>query len=269
MSTDKEIPLQILDDEALKALAARRGWPFHEAPARALRAGLLPERYARNVTALTMEEQIRLCESRVLIVGCGGLGGVLATTLARAGVGFLRLVDGDVFAASNLNRQWLADSESLGRPKAVVARERVAAINPFVETEAAAAFVDEANALDLVAGTDLILDALDNLAGRFVLAGAARSLGRPFIHAGVAGWWGQLTTLLPTASTGLEAIYGARRSRDPAEEALGVLGAAAAIMGSLQAMEAIRLLTGRPPAHAGTLLYFDGESGSFQTMPLA
>jgi molybdopterin/thiamine biosynthesis adenylyltransferase len=88
------------------------------------------------------------------------------------------------------------------------------------------------------------------------------------IHAAVAGWWGQMTTLLPDSSTGLHQIYGKKRSRDTAEEALGVLGPTAAVLGSLEALEALRLLTGKASAYSGTLLYFDGESGRTELLSL-
>lgn len=196
------------------------------------------------------------------------MGGVLINLLARAGVGILRLVDGDVFTVSNLNRQWLSDTEQLSRPKALVGMERARLINPFMEVEAFPHPLDETNAADLVQGNDLVLDALDNLPARFLLAGEARSLRIPMIHAAVAGWWGQITTFLPQATTDLTNIYGQKRSRDAAEDAVGVLGPTAAVIGSLEALEAIRLLTGKTSAYAGQLLYFDGESGRTEMLPL-
>lgn len=260
--------VRVMDDEALLAWAAKNGLSPRQAQLEALENGVFPLRYLKNFQALTLEEQIRLCRGRVLICGCGGLGGVLIHLLARAGVGFLRLVDGDTFTASNLNRQWLCDTAELGRPKAVVGKERVALINPLVEVEAFSSLLDEGNADDLIRGTDLVLDALDNLPGRFLLAERARRLGIPMIHAAVAGWWGQMTTLLPDSSNGLHQIYGKKRSRDAAEEALGVLGPTAAVLGSLEALEALRLLAGKASAYSGKFLYFDGESGRTELLSL-
>lgn len=257
-----------MDDEALLAWAAKNGLSPRQAQLEALENGVFPLRYLKNFQALTLEEQIRLCRSRVLICGCGGLGGVLIHLLARAGVGFLRLVDGDTFTASNLNRQWLCDTATLGQPKALVGKERVAFINPLVEVEAFPSLLDEGNADDLMRGTDLVLDALDNLPGRFLLAERAHRLGIPMIHAAVAGWWGQMTTLLPDSSTDLHQIYGKKRSRDAEEEALGVLGPTAAVLGSLEALEALRLLAGKASAYSGKLLYFDGESGRTELLSL-
>jgi molybdopterin/thiamine biosynthesis adenylyltransferase len=218
--------------------------------------------------ALGFSEQIRICSSKAIVCGCGGLGGILIDLLVRAGVGHLRVVDGDVFVPSNLNRQRLCDTEQISRPKAKVAEERVGAINPLVEIEFHSERLDAGNVHELVRGMDLILDGLDNLETRFLLAGAARRLKIAFIHAAVAGWWGQITTFLPESSFDLERIYGDKRARDPTENWLGVLGTTAAVVASLQAFEAIRLLSGRRPAYADRLLYFDGESGQMEILPL-
>jgi molybdopterin/thiamine biosynthesis adenylyltransferase len=113
------------------------------------------------------------------------------------------------------------------------------------------------------------VDALDNIEGRLHLAAAARHLMLPFIHGAVAGWWGQVSTFLPTSPYDLTNIYGAKRSRDPAEQELGVLGPAAAIIGGLQALEAVRILCGRLPVYSELLLYFDGESGRMEMIPLS
>ena len=234
----------------------------------ALEAGIVPLRYLKNFDAMNIAEQTRICRSAVIICGCGGLGGVLINLLARVGVGSLRLVDGDAFAPSNLNRQWLCDTQHLSQPKALVGEQQVRAINPLIEVEAFAGIMDESNADDLLTGIDLVLDALDNLPGRFLLAEVARRLGIPFVHAAATGWWGQISTFMPDSDRDLSAIYGTRKSRDPTEVAMGVLGPAPSVIGSLQAFEAIRLLSGRDPAYADRLLFFDGESGVMELMPL-
>lgn len=234
----------------------------------ALLQEIVPSRYLKNLEAINLSEQLRLCRSRVLVCGCGGLGGVIIHLLARAGVGFLRLVDPDAFVTSNLNRQWMCDVTVIGRAKAEVAAQRVRAINPFVEIEGITSSLDERNAPQFLQSMHLALDALDNLTARFTLAEEARKRNIPFIHGAVAGWWGQICTFPPQSRHSLEAVYGKRRTRDPAEEGLGVLGPAVSVIGSLQAMEAIRALTGRKPAYAGHLLYFDGETGLSSLLPL-
>jgi molybdopterin/thiamine biosynthesis adenylyltransferase len=260
--------LLAVEDGPLLEWASSEGASPHEAQIAALHQEIVPSRYLRNFEAISFSEQIRLCESRVLVCGCGGLGGVIIQLLARAGVGFLRLVDPDVFVTSNLNRQWMSDITVIGMAKAEVATQRVRSINPFVEVEARTCSLDERNAPRLLQNMHLALDALDNLAARFTLAEGARNLRIPFIHGAVAGWWGQISTFPPLSEHSLEAVYGKRRTRDPAEEAMGVLGPAASVIGSLQAMEAVRVLTGRQPAYAGHLLFFDGETGLFNMLPL-
>jgi molybdopterin/thiamine biosynthesis adenylyltransferase len=178
------------------------------------------------------------------------------------------MVDGDCFAPSNLNRQLLCDMDGISRPKAQVAKEKARAANPLTEVEAFQSVLGEKNAEQLMCGMDLVLDALDNIEGRFVLAESAHRLKIPFIHAAATGWWGQISTFPAESSRNLASIYGERRSRDAAEISMGVPGPTPAVIGSLEAMEAIRILSGRKPAYANQLFYFDGESGRMEVLPL-
>jgi molybdopterin-synthase adenylyltransferase len=259
---------RVLEDGPLLAWAREH----HKTPAvaqmEALQLGILPLRYTRNIGAISPLEQRRLCDSTVLVCGCGGLGGVVIQLLARAGVGHLRVVDGDIFVPSNLNRQLLCEIQHLARPKAEVAAQTVQAVNPLVEVEAFLEPLTAENAAELLHGVDLALDALDSIAARFVLADACRQQQIPMIHAAVAGWWGQLSTFLPGSTYPLASIYGAQRQREGAEQSLGVLGPTAATIGSLEALEALRLLTGRSAAYSSRLLYFDGETGRTEIIPL-
>jgi molybdopterin-synthase adenylyltransferase len=258
----------VVADAPLLEWARGQGLTPWAAQLQALREHVLPERYLRNFHTLDFSQQLRLCESQVLICGCGGLGGVLINLLARAGVGSLRLVDGDVFAPSNYNRQWFCEAGGLARPKVHVTAEHLEQINPFVRVEAIPEVLSADNASAMMAGMDLVLDALDNLEGRFLVAQAARQRRLPYIHAAAAGWWGQVATFPPDSATDLTNIYSSCRTRDPAELKLGILGTTAAVIGSLQAAEAVRWLIGRQPAYAGSILYFDGESGRMETITL-
>jgi molybdopterin/thiamine biosynthesis adenylyltransferase len=258
----------VIEDAALASWAQENGKPMREAPLAALRNGVIPMRYLKNFRALNLEEQHRICAGKVLICGCGGLGGALIHLLARAGVGFIRVVDGDVFFPSNLNRQWLCDTRQIGRSKALAAAEQIKTINPFIEVEAYSELIHEHNIHSLLQGVDLVLDALDNLGGRFIVGGAARRLGIPLLHAAVAGWWGQVATFLPDSRLCLEDIYRNQRSRDPLEDEMGVLGTVVSVIGSIEAHEAISLLSGRKPAYADRMLYFDGETGRMEIIIL-
>lgn len=259
----------MMDDESLLQYARDHGLRPWQAQRLALEEGILPDRYEKNLTAITLEQQLQISSARVVVCGCGGLGGTILMLLARLGVGHIRMADGDRFAPSNLNRQWLCDTTRMDQPKAAVGREWLERINPFVEVDPRDVLITEENAAALLEGADLVLDAFDNIPGRLVAARAAAERRLPFIHGAVAGWWGQMVTLMPDSRIDLGAIYGTRRARDPAEKALGVLGSAAAVIGSLQAMEATRLLSGRTPAYAERMLYFDGEAGTMELIALA
>jgi molybdopterin/thiamine biosynthesis adenylyltransferase len=258
----------VIDDDALLGWARENDVSPSAAQVESLRSGIIPSRYIKNFQAFSLDDQIRVCLSEVFVCGCGGLGGTLINLLARAGVGHLRLVDGDVFVPSNLNRQLFCDVPHLSCAKAQVAGEQVRVINPFIEVEVVNKELGQENSEDLIRGMDLVLDALDSIEDRFLLSETAARLGIPFVHAAVAGWWGQISTFLPGSFVDLRAIYGKRRSRHPMEDAMGVLGATAAVIASLEALEALRLLCGKKSAYADQLLYFDGEIGRMDIIPL-
>jgi len=249
----------VIGDAPLLAWAQSRNLSPWEAQVAALRQNFTLERYFSHGCSLDLGQQLRLCEGRVLVCGCGGLGGVLISLLARAGVGFLRLVDGDVFAPTNLNRQWFCDASSIGHLKAQVCAARLPDLNPFTRVEAVSEPLTEGNALTLAADIDLALDALDNIAGRLLLARVAKERRIPFIHAAATGWCGQVSTFLPDSRRSLLDVYGNRQYRDATEMTTGIIGTTASVVGSLQAAEAIRLLIGQEPAYDDGLYYLDSE----------
>jgi molybdopterin-synthase adenylyltransferase len=268
INTESGEARRVITDRQLLGWAHNRGISPGEAQILALQNEIIPLRYLRNLNGLSLHDQLRICRSRLLVCGCGGLGGVLVQMLLRLGAGYLRLIDGDTFAESNLNRQWLCSTATIGQPKPLVARDVAGGINPFTKVSAVVADLTAENAEEALIDSDLALDALDDLPARFQLAQTARSLGIPFIHGAATGWWGQVSTFLPEDAVGLAEIYGERRSRDPAEAAGGVLAPTPTLIASLQTFEAIRLLTGKPAAYARKLLYFDGESGHMELLPL-
>jgi molybdopterin/thiamine biosynthesis adenylyltransferase len=134
-------------------------------------------RYERNAPAISQEEQNLLAAKRVLVAGCGGLGGYIVELLARTGVGNLTVVDGDVFADSNLNRQLFSTAETLGQPKPLCAVRRIAVVNGEVNIVPVCSNITEQNADQLLRGQDIAVDALDNGASRIILAAAARKAG--------------------------------------------------------------------------------------------
>ncbi len=258
----------VIDDQSLLEWACDRGIAPCDAQAEALRRHIIPLRYMKNFPVLDFEEQLKICRGKVFICGCGGLGGILIDLLSRAGVGRLWLADKDIFFPTNLNRQMLSDVDHLSRPKVHVAEERVKSVNPFVEVRAIAQTVNEANVVEFIRGADLVLDALDELPTRYALADAARGLNIPMVHAAAAGWGGRILTLLPDSSMRLPDVVGSALFKRYSEEPAGVLGPAPAVIGSLEAFEALRILMGRKPAYADRLLCFDGESGTVEMVPV-
>lgn len=229
-----------------------------------LRAGQVPERYQRNIGTICIAGQIRLLEAKVAVVGAGGLGGNIIELLTRQGVGCLRIIDGDSFAAHNLNRQLLATEGNLGMNKAEAAAKRIAEINADVCAEVRQEMLEEANALELLTGMDVVVDALDNISGRLLLSKTAQTLGLPLVHGAIAGFTGQVTTLLP-GDGGMEKLYRVSGRPDKGiETGLGNPAATPALAAALQAQEVIKLLTGVGDVLKGKLLYFDTEFNIFE-----
>lgn len=230
----------------------------------ALGLGILPERYLRNFDAYGLDDQLRLLTSRAALVGLGGLGGYVLELLARAGVGGICAADGDEFVATNLNRQLYATRRSLGGYKAAAAAARLKQVNPAVDFEPVAQFLDEADMGRFLAGASLCLDALGGLKDRPALMRQAAAAGIPLVTAAVAGQSGLVATVLP-GQRGPADYFGAGAG---AEDTQGTPAPAVAAAASLMAGEALNILTGRGPKLAGKMLLFDLSQMSFETVTL-
>ncbi len=202
------------------------------------------ERYLRNYDAISEEEQAALAAKRVLVLGCGGLGGMVIECLARIGVGHLRVVDGDVFEESNLNRQILSSTMNLGRAKTLAAKQRVMAVNPLVEVDAVQADLTADNAAELLADCDLAVDCLDNIPARLILQQAAKTAGIPVVHGAVAGWLGRICVIQPSEDL-LNLLYPDPQESQGEERQTGTLSFTAALTASWQAAETVKLLLGK------------------------
>lgn len=221
------------------------------------------ERYQRNHIAISEEEQKILAQKKVIILGGGGLGGYIIELMGRLGVGRITAVDGDTFAPSNLNRQLNSSAASLGRPKAVVAKERMAAVNDNVEFIAVQEFFTEENADSLLEGQDLIIDALDNPKSRMVMARAAQRHGLTIVSGSIAGWQGRITVVEPGSKVA-DFLWGGT----VAKNSLGNLGFTAACAASMECAEATKVLLGRADVLKGRMLEFNLLHGSFYEIPL-
>lgn len=228
--------------------AAHFGLSLAEVEAAILAGGLLPARYQRNRRLLDLAGQARLFASRVTVIGCGGLGGYVLEELARLGVGRLTAVDPDVFDEHNLNRQLFSTPALLGRSKVLAAVERLAAVNPAVTVTPLQAKVAAADGAALLAGADCVVDATDNVAARLDLEKLCAGLGIPLVHGAIAGWYGQVTTILPGDGT-LGKIYRHWQGGKGIEQQLGNPSFTPALIASLEVAEVCKVLLG-----VGTLL---------------
>lgn len=209
-----------------------------------------PDRFDRQVrfAELGRAGQARLESARVLLVGCGALGGALAQSLARAGVGRLRLVDRDLVELSNLPRQVLFEEAHVGRPKAEAARESLSRVGGPTRVEALARHVDADNVEELAEGVDLVLDGTDNLATRYLVNDLCVERGTPWIYGGVVGASGLALPILPGRSACLRCLFPepAPPGSLPTCDTAGVLQPAVAAVASLQAGAALRILSSAP-----------------------
>ena len=168
-----------------RAWAAMQGLSLRMSMVSLLEQHVWPERFRRNYGLVAAHDLARRLQSRVLVLGCGGLGGHVAELLARSGVGCIRLVDNDVFDESNLNRQRFCSERVLGQPKARVVRDALADIASHVEIEALEIVADSGNLSSLVSGMDVALDCLDNISAKTALERAALAAGVAFVHGSV------------------------------------------------------------------------------------
>ncbi len=230
------------------------------------------QRYSRHllIPEVGTEGQAKLLESKVLLVGAGGLGSPAALYLAAAGVGTLGIVDFDAVDVSNLQRQVLHTTARVGEPKVDSARETIQALNPDVHVVATNAMLGPDNVDALIDGYDVILDGTDTFETRYLLNDAAVARGIPVVHASVYRFEGQLTTFVPYDGPCYRCLYPTPPPPElaPPCSLVGVLGVVPGIMGLLQANEVLKLLLGIGETFKGRLLLFDALDGSFTELTL-
>jgi len=213
-------------------------------------------RYEKNIGTIGTEGQIKLSESCAAVIGCGGLGGWIIELLARAGLGKLVVVDGDVFSESNLNRQVLCTENNIGQNKSEAAVQRVAVVNSEVKVKSFPCFLSEDNANEILAGCDIVFDALDNLKSRIILCRAASALNIPVIHGAIAGWFGQVSVIMPDSKI-LPDIW-ENQNEKGIEAKLGNPPFTPSMTASLQVCEGIKYLVGKTAnLSCDSLLYLD------------
>lgn len=233
----------------------------------ALQQGILPARYQRNRQLLSTQDQLNLCESHVVVVGCGGLGGHVIEGLARLGVGTLTVIDPDIFEEHNLNRQILSCLDNLGTRKVDAAVARVADLNPAVEVRPKFQALDGDNGATLLRGAQVVVDALDSIEVRLELSALCHELELPLVHAAIGGWYGHATTQLPDGR-GLEPIYGRNRNQSGLEKNLGNPSFTPAVLAAIEVAETCKILLSRETLLSDRLLNVDLLDMEFDEIPL-
>ncbi|KQY35154.1 molybdopterin biosynthesis protein MoeB [Caulobacter sp. Root487D2Y] len=224
------------------------------------------ERYARHLVLREIggPGQQKLKAARVLVVGAGGLGAPAALYLAAAGVGTLGLVDADAVSLSNLQRQVLFATADAGRPKVEAAAEHLTALNPHLTIETIPVWLGEANARALISRYDLVLDGTDDFATRFAVSDACLAEGKTLVSGALGRWTGQVGVFLGRP------CYRCLVPEIPPDAEtcamVGVVGALAGVIGSMMALEAVKVITGAGQSLAGRLLIYDALAAETRTV---
>jgi thiazole biosynthesis adenylyltransferase ThiF len=230
------------------------------------------ERYSRHIILkeIGVKGQKKLMNAKVLIIGAGGLGAPAALYLAAAGVGTIGIADADEVDLSNLQRQVIHATADVGKPKVESAKESMVAINPEVKVNTYHTFIKADNIMDIIQDYDFILDGTDNFPAKFLINDACVMAGKPFCHGGIIRFRGQLMTYVP----GQGPCYRCAFKNPPPKDAVptckqaGVIGAMAGVIGCLQAMEAIKYITGAGELLTGSLLTYDALKMEFRKIKI-
>ena len=230
------------------------------------------ERYSRHIILqeVGVKGQKKLLNASVLIIGAGGLGAPAALYLAAAGVGTIGIVDADEVDLSNLQRQVIHTTNDVGKAKVKSAAETMEAINPDVTVKTYRTFVDSTNIMDLIKDYDFIIDGTDNFPAKFLINDSCVMAGKPFSHAGIIRFKGQLMTYVPGEGPCYRCVFKNPPPKDavPTCKQAGVIGAMGGVIGSLQAMEAIKYIIGKGELLTGKLLTYDALKMEFHTIKL-
>ncbi|WP_420430465.1 HesA/MoeB/ThiF family protein [Kordiimonas sp.] len=225
------------------------------------------ERYARHIILKEVggAGQMALLRARVLVVGAGGLGAPMLLYLAAAGVGTIGIVDDDKVELSNLQRQVIHTTKDIGKAKAMSAAEKIAALNPDVKIDIHAVRLTDDNAQDIIDAYDIVADGTDNFKTRHLVSDTCVTLGKTLVSAALGPYEGQLATFKPHAGEGLPCYRcflpeapGADAERTCAD--FGILGAVAGMVGTMQALEVLKEITGAGESLAGKMVLVDAQS---------
>lgn len=231
------------------------------------------ERYSRHIILKEVggKGQKKLLNSRVLIIGVGGLGAPAALYLAAAGIGTIGIADADRVEISNLQRQVIHFTPDVGKPKVVSAKEKMTAINPDIRVVTHPTWVQADNILDIIGDYDFIIDGTDSFATKFLINDACVLADKPYSHCGVLGFSGQTITVLPRVSACCRCLFREPPPPDtvPSCAQAGVIGVLPGLFGTIQATEAVKYLLGKGELLTDRLLFLDALEMRFQELNLA
>lgn len=231
------------------------------------------ERYARHIVIkeVGQEGQQKLLDSKVLVIGAGGLGSPALMYLSASGVGNIGIVDSDCVDLSNLQRQIIHHDSDIGTPKVISAKNTINAMNPDIKVRTYYMKADESNIMDLIKDYDYILDCTDNFNSKFMINDACVMSGKPFTHAGILRFEGQLMSYIPEKNSPCyRCVFGNPPPPDavPTVKQVGVIGAVCGTTGTLQALEAIKYIIGTGELLSGYLLNFNALTMNFRKIKL-
>ena len=229
------------------------------------------QRYSRQIMLddIGLNGQQRLMDSRVTVVGAGGLGTPILTHMSAMGVGHISIVDRDIIELTNLHRQTLYTDDDVGRPKVEAAADRLRRISPGARIRTVPVSVNRRSAPSVVRGADVVVDALDSVDARYALNEACMDAGIPFVTGGAVGASGQVFVVVPGKTACYECAFpGMTDDEMPSCGVEGVNPAILSVIGGLEVSEAVRILCGKEPATLGSVLHVNLQTADFVRMPM-
>lgn len=230
------------------------------------------QRYSRNIILkeIGIEGQEKICNGSVLVIGAGGLGSPALLYLAAAGVGRIGIVDFDKVDLTNLQRQIIHFTPDVGKSKVLSAKEKIVALNPEVKVETYDVLLSSENIREIVKNYDFVVDGTDNFRSKFLINDACYFEGKPLSHGGILRFFGQTMTIIPGKSACYRCVFNSPPPKDavPTCSQAGILGSVAGILGTIQATEALKYLTGAGDLLVNTLLTFDAKTFNFRKINL-
>ena len=230
------------------------------------------ERYSRHLILkeVEVEGQLKLLNSKVLIIGTGGLGSPIALYLAAAGIGTIGIADFDTVDLSNLQRQVIHSTENIGVDKVQSAKNEMIKINPDITVNAMKTYVNSDNIIDIIKDYDFIVDATDNFASKFLINDACVLSGKPFSHGGILRFNGQTMTIKPGEAACYRCVFTKplEKNLSTACSKAGVLGSVAGMLGTIQATEVLKFIIGKGELLTNKLLTFNSLTMDFRKITI-